>query len=98
MPTRMPDGSPLRRDAGTTTRIASEAVKWAEGLREVQPEAILHPSVLERLAAKDGVQHYYELAPYRPANLAAHSKLGEFYPDGDGAARQSTTSEQQASQ
>lgn len=27
VPTRMPDGSPLRRDVGTTTRIAREAVK-----------------------------------------------------------------------
>jgi uncharacterized protein (DUF2235 family) len=27
VPTRMPDGSPLRRDVGTTTRTAKEAVK-----------------------------------------------------------------------
>ena len=34
--------------------------KWTEGLREVQNEAILHPTLLDRFAAKEGVQHYYE--------------------------------------
>ncbi|MHC2676953.1 uncharacterized protein (DUF2235 family) [Bradyrhizobium diazoefficiens] len=67
--------------------------KWAEGLREVQPEAILHSSVLERLAAKDGVQHYYELALYRPRNLARHSKLGDYYPVAGSEVRSTVTKE-----
>lgn len=37
--------------------------EWAEGLREVQPQAIVHSSVLKRLAAEAGVQRYYEIAP-----------------------------------
>jgi hypothetical protein len=53
--------------------------KWAEGLREVQPEAILHSSVLKRFAAKDGVQHYYVISPYRPGNLSNHVKLQTYY-------------------
>jgi hypothetical protein len=35
----------------------------------------LHSSVLKRFAAKDGVQHYFETAPYRPKNLSGHLKL-----------------------
>jgi len=53
--------------------------KWAEGLREIQPEAILHSSVLKRFAAEAGVQHYYEIAPYRPRNLSGHLKLTAYY-------------------
>lgn len=53
--------------------------KWPEGLREIQPEAILHSSVLKRFAAKDGVQHYFETAPYRPKNLSGHLKLKSYY-------------------
>jgi hypothetical protein len=40
--------------------------KWDEGLREVPDAAILHSAVLDRFAAKDGVQHYYERTSYRP--------------------------------
>ncbi|MET3299070.1 hypothetical protein [Bradyrhizobium diazoefficiens] len=53
--------------------------KWAEGLREIQPEAILHSSVLKRFVAEAGVQHYYETAPYRPGNLSRHLKLTAYY-------------------
>ncbi|WP_426533045.1 phospholipase effector Tle1 domain-containing protein [Bradyrhizobium sp. McL0615] len=53
--------------------------KWEEGLREVQDEAILHSTVLERLAAKNGVQHYYERLTYRPENLKNHLKVKQYY-------------------
>lgn len=52
--------------------------KWTEGLREVQPDASLHSSVLERLAAAN-VQHFYERKPYRPVNLAEHHKVAHYY-------------------
>jgi hypothetical protein len=53
--------------------------KWDEGLREVQDEAILHATVLERFAVNGGVQHYYERLPYRPENLRSHAKVKKYY-------------------
>lgn len=53
--------------------------KWDEGLREVQDEAILHSTVLERFAVNGGVQHYYERLPYRPKNLRSHVKVKKYY-------------------
>lgn len=53
--------------------------KWPEGLREIQDEAILHSTVLDRFAAKDGVHHYYERTAYRPLNLRDHSKVKKYY-------------------
>jgi uncharacterized protein (DUF2235 family) len=53
---------------------------WKEGLREIQTEAILHSTVFDRFAAKDGVQHFYERKDYRPKNLCGHSKLTQYYP------------------
>ncbi|EKS31068.1 DUF2235 domain-containing protein [Afipia felis] len=53
--------------------------KWNEGLREIQNEAILHSTVLERFAANGGVQHYYKRMPYRPENLRSHVKVKGYY-------------------
>ncbi|MCX7321970.1 MAG: DUF2235 domain-containing protein, partial [Hyphomicrobiales bacterium] len=53
--------------------------RWPEGFREVQPEADLHSTVLERFASNGGVQHYYERSPYRPPNLSGHSKVKHYY-------------------
>jgi hypothetical protein len=53
--------------------------KWNEGLCEVQDEAILHSAVLDRFAAKDGVQHYYERMLYRPKNLRGHARLKQYF-------------------
>ena len=53
--------------------------KWTESLRRVEDQAILHPSVLARFAANDGVQHYYEQTIYRPPNLKDHSKVKQYY-------------------
>jgi uncharacterized protein (DUF2235 family) len=59
--------------------------KYAKALRKIDPNAILHPSVYERFAA-DEVQHFYEMKPYRPDNLATHEKLGQYYSDNGGGA------------
>jgi hypothetical protein len=53
--------------------------KWPEALRNIDSNAILHPSVYERFAA-GGVQHFYQMKPYRPENLADHQKLKQYYP------------------
>lgn len=56
-------------------------IKWRVGLREVQPKAILHSSVVQRFEAENGVQHYYERLPYRPSNLREHEKVKQFFAD-----------------
>jgi Uncharacterized alpha/beta hydrolase domain (DUF2235) len=53
-------------------------LKWAKALREIDPDAPLHSSVYERFAA-DKVQHFYEMMPYRPENLAGHQNLTKYY-------------------
>jgi uncharacterized protein (DUF2235 family) len=61
-------------------------LKWTKALRKIDPDAILHSSVYERFAA-DKVQHFYEMKPYRPENLANHKKLQPYYPQNtDGSA------------
>lgn len=52
---------------------------WAQSLREVNIEAPLHASVIERFAYKTGVLHYGLRGPYRPANLRTHKRLTDFY-------------------
>jgi hypothetical protein len=53
------------------------ASNGAKDCARFNPDAVLHPSVLECFSAKDGVQHFYEQALYRPRNLARHSKVWE---------------------
>ena len=53
--------------------------KWKKALRPIESDAILHPSVYQRLAANE-VQHFYEMAPYRPENLSKHVNLTQYYP------------------
>lgn len=45
--------------------------RWREKLRDVPPDAPLHPSVLDRLTAK-GVLMFDEERPYRPQVLTSH--------------------------
>ena len=52
--------------------------KWGKALRPVDPDAILHPSVYERFAAKK-VPQFYETKEYRPDNLSGHAKLTQYY-------------------
>lgn len=50
----------------------------AEKLREMDVEAPLHPTVQQRLALPS-VPHYGVHRPYRPANLAKHTKAQHFF-------------------
>jgi uncharacterized protein (DUF2235 family) len=54
-------------------------LKWTKALRRIDPDAILHQSVYDRFEAEK-VQHFYEMKPYRPENLATHQKLRQYYP------------------
>ncbi len=52
--------------------------------REVNVQATLHHTVLERLA-RPSVLHYGLSQEYRPSNLASHTKLGQFFSKKPGA-------------
>jgi uncharacterized protein (DUF2235 family) len=54
-------------------------LKWSKALREIDANAILHPSVYERFAAQK-VPQFYETKEYRPENLSGHTKLAQYYP------------------
>jgi len=56
--------------------------KWTKGLRKIDSDAILHPSVYERFAAGK-VQHFYEMKAYRPENLSQHERLKRYYGGSD---------------
>jgi hypothetical protein len=51
-------------------------------VRAPLPDAPLHPTVLERFAAKE-VLHYDVLEPYRPPGLRLHNAVKQFYPAPD---------------
>jgi len=51
---------------------------WGQAVRTIHPEARLHPSVLDRLAAPH-VPQMGEVKAYRPVNLAAHEQAKMFY-------------------
>ena len=61
-------------------------LKWTKALRKIDSDAILHPSVYERFAA-DEVQHFYQMRPYRPENLADHQKSKAVLPGKVASAR-----------
>jgi uncharacterized protein (DUF2235 family) len=46
--------------------------------RKIPKEAVLHPSVIERINARE-VLHYDVMQPYRPVNLNRHVVVGELY-------------------
>lgn len=60
---------------------------WAETPREINPQAPLHPTVLQRFALKVGVLHFGLRRAYQPVNLATHTKLGEYYQQADAGAQ-----------
>jgi uncharacterized protein (DUF2235 family) len=60
-----------------------ESFSWAgylleEELREINVEAVLHPTVMTRFELP-GVLHFGLRREYRPTNLSAHTKLGKFF-------------------
>jgi uncharacterized protein (DUF2235 family) len=73
-----PDGRGPQHDAREPGYLSGR-IKWTKALRKIDPDAVLHPTVYERFAA-DEVQHFYEMKPYRPENLATHEKLQQYYP------------------
>jgi uncharacterized protein (DUF2235 family) len=46
-------------------------IRWPKGLRHIDPEAVLHPSVYVR-AAVERVPHFYAAEDYSPENLSDH--------------------------
>ncbi len=47
-------------------------------LRQIDPKAVLHPSVLDRFKA-EAVLHYDEMKPYRPKALRGHEETSGYY-------------------
>ena len=73
----------IDRQPGWLIKLASRFIPpsklgWAEGFRQVPPDAPLHPSVLERFTQK-GVLIYGDTVPYRPNNLRQHRDTKHFY-------------------
>jgi Uncharacterized alpha/beta hydrolase domain (DUF2235) len=58
--------------------VARERLGWALGLRKVQRDAPLHPTVIGRFNAP-AVLVYGNLCPYRPASLRGHDDVKHFY-------------------
>jgi uncharacterized protein (DUF2235 family) len=51
---------------------------WAAKVREIHPEALVHPSVAERFAATT-VAQCNASGPYRPEALRQHKEFGQYY-------------------
>ena len=65
--------------------LSFSKVVWGKAVRDISPEAELHPTVLERLAAPH-VPQMGEVKPYRPESLRAHRDGAKFYSRRDGIA------------
>ena len=74
-----PDPCGPQHDATEPGYFGGRVKWWTIALREIDPNAILHPSVYKRFAA-DEVQHFYVMQPYRPENLSKHQNLKQYYP------------------
>ncbi|MGI9484038.1 MAG: phospholipase effector Tle1 domain-containing protein, partial [Hyphomicrobiales bacterium] len=57
-------------------------IPWPEKLRCVPPDAILHPTVIERFKLS-AIVDYDQTKKYRPENLRPHKDVAEFYAEGD---------------
>jgi hypothetical protein len=56
---------------------------WATEYREINPDAPLHPTVLERFSQEAGVLKYGVRESYRPKNLVLHQKVALHYSQGE---------------
>jgi uncharacterized protein (DUF2235 family) len=74
-----PDPCGQQHDATEPGYFGGRVKWWTKTLREIDPNAILHPSVYERFTAQN-IQHFYAAQPYRPENLSRHEKLKQYYP------------------
>jgi hypothetical protein len=59
--------------------MTNNGLTWLKQTRTMRPDAFLHPSVLERLAAA-AVPQMGEVKPYRPEALTNHDKAKRYYP------------------
>ena len=58
--------------------IAGTNLKWKRAVRDVPHDAVLHPTVYERLAMPE-VRNFTSYGPYRPAALRNHDKAKAYY-------------------
>jgi uncharacterized protein (DUF2235 family) len=58
--------------------VGGSPLKWYPADRDVPPEAVLHPSVYQRLEL-DLVRNFTSYGPYRPAPLRNHSIAKKYY-------------------
>ena len=65
-------------------RLSRERLTWREQLRDLDPHALLHPSVVDRFRVI-AVPHMDEMRPYRPANLREHEEVRGYFDEGKGA-------------
>jgi len=74
-----PDATAMQHDESKSSVFRFAAKK----VRATMPDAPLHPTVLERFAAKE-VLHYDVMAEYRPEGLKHHNKVKSYYPEPPG--------------
>ncbi|MGH9427417.1 MAG: phospholipase effector Tle1 domain-containing protein, partial [Terriglobia bacterium] len=79
-----PSAAGIQHDERKSGRFSS---LWTLGLRPIRTDAPLDPSVLERFAL-EGVIHFDETKPYRPAGLREHQAVKHFYESVDGVGHQ----------
>ena len=74
----------------THDECRSSRLRWAEAQREVPADAVLHPSVLDRLHLP-AAREYSGYAPYRPDQLRHHAVADTFFADTHDPATSPTT-------
>jgi hypothetical protein len=78
---RWPDPAGLQHAEVYFFTLGPLKIKWRTKPRSINPEATLHPSVLERCKGGE-VPQLGLCRPYRPDQLAGHLNLSEFYATG----------------
>jgi uncharacterized protein (DUF2235 family) len=75
---RWPDSEGLQHAEVVFWQLGPFKIKWRIKPRDVNDEALLHPSVIERFKAGP-VPQLGECKPYRPVQLKNHAEVREFY-------------------
>ena len=68
----------LNSQPGLLRKLTFNRLVWSMAKREIHPEAVLHPTVLERLEAVQ-VPQMGQVAPYRPESLRKHTLASHLY-------------------
>jgi len=76
-----PDPKGMQHEETYIFELGPFKKRWPSKPRMVDPNATLHPSVLERLNA-GAVSHLGELHPYRPKQLSDHLEAKAFFQEG----------------